>query len=310
MTQTFIVDTDILGVNDDAFALHYLLTHGHVPSMITSCSGNGLASASAQDAESLLAAYGLQLAGGVQPGPDRPIGWTARIRRAHRKARRELGRTAHLGELGGDRALPGERLIDYAVCPRDEDIAYLALGPLGNLDQALTSDQLASGRIQHLVFSGGAFTAPGNVGPHAEFNVFADPLAAQHVLDAGLRRITVVPLDVTTELTYGLREFEHIAASSSVFGHDLKRTKQEVFQADPDFREPIWDLVAAVVMFQPEVIVRSRHAAVTVDSAPGETLGATTMLAADERPSVEVVLAVDEEAIRTIMCACAGDGGQ
>ncbi|MGW3957456.1 nucleoside hydrolase [Streptomyces sp. NPDC004752] len=298
-------------MNDDAFALHYLFTHGHYPSMITTCSGNTLSSDSAADAESLLKAYQLQLPGGVQQGPDHPMGWSTQIREAHRTMRREHGATLHLGELGSDRALSEamhSHTIDYSACPPDSEITYLALGPLGNLSAALDAGVISVDRIDHLVFSGGAFTTAGNVGPYAEFNVFADPLAAAKVLGAGLRRITIVPLEVTAKVTYGIAEFERISATTAVFAKDLKRTKQDEFRTNPDFREPIWDLVAAIVLFQPEVILRSQRATVAVDCGPGETLGATSILALDSDSSIEIVLEVDEDAIRRIMCQCAQGG--
>jgi inosine-uridine nucleoside N-ribohydrolase len=178
---------------------------------------------------------------------------------------------------------------------------------LGNLSDAFARGLDAS-RVEHLVFSGGAFTVPGNVGPYAEFNVFADPIAAAHVLRAGIPRVTVVPLDVTARVTYGRAEFERIAPRPSVFGRDLRLTKHETFAADPEFREPTWDLVAAIVMFQPEVIVRSRRAGVAVDSSAGATLGATTLLPGGTPADVEVVLEVDEGAIREIMCRSAEAG--
>lgn len=75
-------------------------------------------------------------------------------------------------------------------------VDILALGPLTNLAALLRSDPGAARRAGRVIAMGGAIDEPGNVGPRSEFNMAADPLAAQEVLAAGLP-LTLVPLDVT-----------------------------------------------------------------------------------------------------------------
>ncbi|MET9730130.1 nucleoside hydrolase [Streptomyces sp. NPDC006458] len=291
-----VVDTDIKGVNDDAFALHYLLSRDRVPSAITTCSGNTLARDSLTDVRALLASYAVETH--TWAGPDSPRGWTPPVHAYHLELREKLGSSAYLGELGS----PRTRAAPEAESPTTgwsgaqplttPTVDYLALGPLGNLHDALASETLPAERIRHLVFSGGAFEVQGNIGRYAEFNVLADPLAAAHVLAAPLPRITVVPLDVTTELTYGLTEFLHITSGRGPFSRDLARTKGPTFEARPDFREPLWDLVAALVMTHPEIVTHSVRGEVSVDTSLTASLGATRLRpCADGR--AEVVLEVD-----------------
>jgi inosine-uridine nucleoside N-ribohydrolase len=295
-----IVDTDINGVNDDAFALHYLLTQQHIPSIITTCSGNTLASDSLNDARSLLACYVIET--DTQAGPDSPCGWTPAIHEYHRNLRNELGDSVYLGELGGPRthSVPtdGGRTTGPAIAypPAAPLVDYLALGPLGNLQDALVSKALPATHIRHLVFSGGAFGVPGNVGQHAEFNVLADPLAAACVFAVPLTRVTVVPLDVTSQLTYGLAQYRQIVSGSSPFGRDLARTKGAAFEMHPKFREPLWDLVAALVMTNPEIVSHSVRGEVSIDTSLTASLGATT-LQRSEHGRVEVVLQVDTDRV-------------
>jgi len=56
-------------------------------------------------------------------------------------------------------------------------------------------DQLAS-----LVVMGGAVNTPGNVTPHAEFNFYSDPIAAQEVLATGVL-LTLVDLDACRQVS-------------------------------------------------------------------------------------------------------------
>ena len=81
-----------------------------------------------------------------------------------------------------------------------ERLTLIALGPLTNVALALRLDADALRRIGRVVWMGGAVDVPGNAGPDAEFNAFADPEAAREVFDAGLR-IDLVPLDATRQTT-------------------------------------------------------------------------------------------------------------
>jgi inosine-uridine nucleoside N-ribohydrolase len=71
----------------------------------------------------------------------------------------------------------------------------IATGPLTNLALALSQDPGAFDGVRTVIM-GGAFGAPGNMTPTAEFNVYADPEAAAQVMASGLPQ-TWVPLNVT-----------------------------------------------------------------------------------------------------------------
>ena len=82
--------------------------------------------------------------------------------------------------------------------PRSLTLA--ALGPLTNLALAEHHQPGVLRRLRRLVVMGGAVTCPGNVTPHAEFNFYADPLAAQVVLQAGVPELRLFGLDVTSQV--------------------------------------------------------------------------------------------------------------
>lgn len=78
-------------------------------------------------------------------------------------------------------------------------IAWCALGPLTNVAMALIKAPDIAPRVGQLVLMGGASRELGNVTPAAEFNIHADPHAAQIVFDSSLP-ITMIPLDLTHQV--------------------------------------------------------------------------------------------------------------
>jgi purine nucleosidase/pyrimidine-specific ribonucleoside hydrolase len=80
-----------------------------------------------------------------------------------------------------------------------QSLRVLALGPLTNVAKLIESRPSAAMRIERIVAMGGAVRDNGNVTPFAEFNIAADPEAADRVLHAKIP-LTLVPLDVTRKV--------------------------------------------------------------------------------------------------------------
>jgi purine nucleosidase len=79
-------------------------------------------------------------------------------------------------------------------------LTIVATGPLTNVALAMRADPRATKSVGRLVVMGGALRVPGNITPHAEFNVHCDPLAFQEVMSFGIPT-TLFPLDVTETVT-------------------------------------------------------------------------------------------------------------
>lgn len=75
-------------------------------------------------------------------------------------------------------------------------IDILALGPLTNLARLALDHSDALSRIGRIIAMGGAIHEPGNMGLRAEFNIAADPHAANVVTRADVA-LVMIPLDVT-----------------------------------------------------------------------------------------------------------------
>ncbi|MEO3384671.1 nucleoside hydrolase [Mesorhizobium sp. CAU 1741] len=113
-----------------------------------------------------------------------------------------------------------EWLADLLLRESAMSLTILALGPLTNIARLVLDHPEAAARMARLIVMGGAIDEPGNVGPRSEFNIAADPEAADIVFRAGIATV-LVPLDVTRKVrasrswTAGLRETGVPAAVAS-----------------------------------------------------------------------------------------------
>ncbi len=81
------------------------------------------------------------------------------------------------------------------------EITVVAIGPLTNLAAAEVKSPGILKKAREIVLMAGAFHCSGNVTPHAEFNVWFNPQAAETVFNSR-DDIVVLPLDVTTQLIF------------------------------------------------------------------------------------------------------------
>ncbi|WOB42683.1 nucleoside hydrolase [Thermoleptolyngbya oregonensis NK1-22] len=81
------------------------------------------------------------------------------------------------------------------------EITIIAIGPLTNLAAAEKKSPGVLKLAKEIVIMGGAFAAPGNITPEAEFNIAYDPEAAQLVF-ATCDNLIVLPLDVTRHVVF------------------------------------------------------------------------------------------------------------
>jgi len=90
-------------------------------------------------------------------------------------------------------------LVDILRAASPGAITLCLLGPATNLAMALVKAPDLAARIAEVVWMAGARSEGGNVTPAAEYNVHADPEAAQVVLGSGIP-LTLVPLDLTHQV--------------------------------------------------------------------------------------------------------------
>jgi purine nucleosidase len=90
-------------------------------------------------------------------------------------------------------------IVETLLAAADGSITLVPTGPLTNIGTALKKEPSIAKAVKELVIMGGAMREGGNRSPSAEFNILADPDAADIVFGCG-RPITVMGLDVTHQV--------------------------------------------------------------------------------------------------------------
>jgi purine nucleosidase len=150
-------------------------------------------------------------------------------------------------------------------------VTWCALGPLTNVAMALIKAPDIVAGVRELVLMGGASRALGNVTPAAEFNIHADPHAAEIVFDSGVP-ITMVPLDVTHQVRSTRDRVERIAAIRS----PVAMAVAELLWPTGDTPDALHDPCVIAYLLAPELFAGSR-VNVAIECESPLTLGMTVV---------------------------------
>jgi purine nucleosidase/non-specific riboncleoside hydrolase len=300
-----IIDTD--GGVDDAQALMMLAGAGRSPFAVTTVFGNVPLDAATDNVLAVLATVGCDAP--VHKGAIGPL----------------IGQPVNAQDVHGDDGLGGaprpprqsrpapENAVDFLrrrlleAATSGDKIDLLMLGPLTNLALALRLDPAIIGGIGRLVIMGATRNGRGNVTPAAEFNIYADPEAAEIVFSSGLA-ITLIPWEscldhsLTGEtvdaLHAGSRDSDAAILALALARH-LRANAVRRGRGDRMF---FVDPLAAAVAIDPDAVTSHFMAAVEVELARGPARGMTIIDPAgrDRSASVRIVETFDRERLKTL----------
>lgn len=247
-TRPVIMDVDT-GV-DDALAIALAVNSPEIALLaITTLAGNIDIDNATRNTQAVLAWLGRD---------DIPVhrGATRPLARGHRDASHYHGVNG-LGDaqlpassrpLGPDR---GPAAIIRHVLARPGEITLVCVGPLTNLAIALNVCPELAGLLDRLVVMGGAFGRAGNVTPHAEFNIWADPEAAQQVFATSFNDARVVGLDVTEQVALDRTVWERAASRNSQAATLIDQVCRRSFVERGESEFYLHDPYALAVAFDP-----------------------------------------------------------
>ena len=184
----------------------------------------------------------------------------------------------------------GEQVFRAALLSAPSRVEVLTLGPPTELAAVLLGGGKAlKAKIRSVTMMGGAvgvrgniMSAPPNKNPHAEWNFYVDPRAANVVFRSGLP-ITLVPLDATNDVPLNKAVAARLGTSPSA-----AFVRRLITSLPPSLY--FWDELAAAVVVEP-AIGRYANKRLTVIEREGPESGRTVRAADGAR--VRVTMSAD-----------------
>lgn len=298
MARKVIIDCDP-GI-DDAIALCLALFDPRLEVVaVTAVAGNVGAQQASRNVQAILE---------LLDPPRWPRLGTARADSENSLIQRGLHGADGLGNLGMriselHHQHPSDKVISDEIRNAPGKVTILALGPLTNIARVIGSDPELATQIDGLIVSGGSVEPIGNITPVAEFNVYCDPQAAQHVLRSPMTK-TLVPLDITSRTIFTLDFLNHLPDESSRAGRLVQQLLPFLFRTYRQQlgREDIClhDTVALQALLQPDLFETDEMAG-DVEVVGELTAGMTVFdrrVRAEWRNNMEVARKVDHKEVR------------
>jgi inosine-uridine nucleoside N-ribohydrolase len=229
-------------------------------------------------------------------------------------AQRPLVRERHVAaDVHGETGLDGpdlppptrepvpEHAIEWianTLSAQPRPVTLVPTGPLTNVALFLARYPELEPKLARIVLMGGAI-AEGNVTPAAEFNIWADPEAAQRVFSGGLD-VTMVGLDVTHKALMRRPHVDRLA-DSGIAGRLVADLYG--FYAEHHRRRYMWDGApvhdaVAVAHVIDETLLETKECGVKVDTGPELSRGRTYVDlwgSAGWQPNCHVAVDIDSE---------------
>ena len=228
------------------------------------------------------------------------------------------------GETGlGDVVLPesergpdSDDAVGYLVetTRSEEGLHLVPIGPLTNVALALRADPGLADRVASITIMGGSALGVGNVSAAAEFNVFADPEAADEVFRSGAR-LTMLGLNLTHQVRMGAIHAAECSTIGSPVGDAMAGLLEfyTVFHlAEEEVADgPVHDPCAVLAVTHPELFTleaRSVRVELTGTHTRGMTLVDERGTSATAEANCRVAYGVDADAVIALVMEAVREG--
>jgi inosine-uridine nucleoside N-ribohydrolase len=228
------------------------------------------------------------------------------------------------GETGlGDVVLPepergpdSDDAVGYLIetTRSEEGLHLVPIGPLTNVALALRADPGLADRVASITIMGGSALGVGNVSAAAEFNVFADPEAADEVFRSGAR-LTMLGLNLTHQVRMGAIHAAECSTIGSPVGDAMAGLLEfyTVFHlAEEEVADgPVHDPCAVLAVTHPELFTleaRSVRVELTGTHTRGMTLVDERGTSATAEANCRVAYGVDADAVIALVMEAVREG--
>lgn len=293
---------------DDALAIGLALARPELDVLaVTTVGGNAEVRHCTENALRLLHAYGrddIPVAEGAA-GP--LVGKVVRATEVHGEA--GIGSTELPPATATAVTEHGVELIARLLREHPEPVAIAPIGPLTNIALVLKLYPELADRIAHLSIMGGSI-GEGNSTVSAEFNIYADPEAADVVFRSGVP-ITMMGLDVTHQALLDRRAAEALRATGTTSGRIAAELTDFALDRNMEWggrtTAAIHDAVAVAHFAIADLVdVAAYH--VTVDTTDGPARGRTVCDGLPYRlnrfgltPNAEVGIRIDRARFESVL---------
>jgi len=147
-----------------------------------------------------------------------------------------------------------QTLISDVLGNSKQKVTLVCTGPLTNIAAVFEARPDLKSNVEHCFVMGGAVSVAGNVempdhDGTAEWNFYADPMAAKKFIESGLP-ITLIPLDVTNNVPV-TREFL-LKLDAQAENHRASQLAARLFGLVKGFNYYFWDTLTAAAVLRPE----------------------------------------------------------
>ena len=186
------------------------------------------------------------------------------------------------------------------LAAHDGDVTLVAVGPLTNLAMVEIKRPGLLRRARAVLVMGGAAFCDGNITPSAEFNFYADALAAHIVLGSGAQ-VRLFGLDVTRQAAMPAAWIDGLSGLGNRCGDAAQAMLRGFSRPDPKLH----DACPIAWLLTPQLF-SSQRCTVAIDWRPGMTEGhlAARRLSPDaaaQSGEVEVFTAVQADGLRALL---------
>ena len=203
-----------------------------------------------------------------------------------------------------------DAIIDLVMANPGE-LELVTCGPLTNLAMALRKEPRLAGKIKKAWILGGSAGGAGNMTPKAEYNVYADPEAADIVLGSGMEatwvtwdsavgETEITPEDVTRLLSCGDRAGAFCARCTRQLREYYRQTQGRESYA-------VIDALVMTAALYPEIMEGAFRTRCSIELAEGELRGYFRM-DDSETPNAVVCPAVKAAAFKEKLFSLLGAG--
>ncbi len=208
-----------------------------------------------------------------------------------------------------------EKLIIDCLRAWPDQVTLLCLGPLTNVARAFQRDPAIAQMVDRIIMTGGTLSGIGNITPAAEFNFYFDPLSARQVVQSRTTK-TLIPLDVTRQVEFGLEMLEELPGDHTRTGYFLRHILPFAFRA---YRQQLGhesinlnDAVGALALLAPELF-QFEEMAGDVETEGELTRGASVFDRRDPpewRTNMEVATSIDADQAKSAIIEMLGRSGK